>query len=234
MCIIRKSRSPWVDQAVTVIPVLVDDASMPRTEQLPQDLQKLSDQQAYKIGDTQARRKADLDVLIENYSRRRGLQPRAETIIRQRMSARGERALVVQAGFHGTWMGSFSSTVCSAMIAYRFRTGSTAARFSSYCLCSMVSALGGKRLWRMWANRRRRAAEQSVTSGAYRGRILVACSRVWFPDRARPGDSSHDPKHVGSVICLTERPVIVEGANTSLQAWAITPDGKPDYPTDYV
>ena len=31
---------------LTVIPVLVDEASMPRAEQLPQDLRKLSDQQA--------------------------------------------------------------------------------------------------------------------------------------------------------------------------------------------
>jgi TIR domain len=60
---------------VTVIPVLVDDAAMPQAKQLPQDLQLLCDQQAYKIGDTQARRKADLEVLVENILAVGGLEP---------------------------------------------------------------------------------------------------------------------------------------------------------------
>ena len=46
---------------VTVIPVLVDEAPMPSVEQLPQDLRQLCDQQARKIGDTHARRQADLE-----------------------------------------------------------------------------------------------------------------------------------------------------------------------------
>ncbi|MDR4467754.1 MAG: toll/interleukin-1 receptor domain-containing protein [Nitrospira sp.] len=50
---------------VTVIPVLVDEAEMPRAEQLPDDVDGLAGQQAYKIGDTKARWKADLDVLIK-------------------------------------------------------------------------------------------------------------------------------------------------------------------------
>jgi TIR domain len=60
---------------VTVIPVLVDDAAMPPAKQLPQDLQLLCDQQAYKIGDTQARRKADLEVLVKNIVAVGGLEP---------------------------------------------------------------------------------------------------------------------------------------------------------------
>lgn len=60
---------------VTVIPVLVDDAVMPQAKQLPQDLRTLCDQQAYKIGDTQARRKADLDVLVKNILAVGGLKP---------------------------------------------------------------------------------------------------------------------------------------------------------------
>lgn len=52
-------------KGVTVIPVLVDDAAMPKTEQLPDDIRKLTDQQAFKIGDTKVRRKADLDVLVQ-------------------------------------------------------------------------------------------------------------------------------------------------------------------------
>ncbi len=58
---------------VTVIPVLVEDTPMPRAEQLPEDLRRLCDQQAYKIGDTQARRKADLDVLIKSIQEVSGL-----------------------------------------------------------------------------------------------------------------------------------------------------------------
>jgi hypothetical protein len=60
---------------VTVIPVLVDDAAMPPAKQLPEDLQLLCDQQAYKIGDTQARRKADLEVLVNNILAVGGLEP---------------------------------------------------------------------------------------------------------------------------------------------------------------
>jgi hypothetical protein len=51
---------------VTVIPVLIDEAPMPSMEQLPQDLHTLCDQQARKVGDTQARRKADLEVLVKD------------------------------------------------------------------------------------------------------------------------------------------------------------------------
>lgn len=51
---------------ITVIPVLVDDAPMLRAEQLPEDLQKLSEQQARKIGDTQAHRNVDLAVLVKD------------------------------------------------------------------------------------------------------------------------------------------------------------------------
>ena len=52
-------------QGVTVIPILFDDATMPRAEQLPADIRSLTDQQAYKIGDTEARREADLKVLVK-------------------------------------------------------------------------------------------------------------------------------------------------------------------------
>lgn len=63
---------------VTVIPVLVDDAPMLRAEQLPQDLQKLSEQQARKIGDTQARRKADLAVLVKDIQSIGGIEPQRD------------------------------------------------------------------------------------------------------------------------------------------------------------
>lgn len=52
-------------KGVTVIPVLVDEAAMPKAEQLPEDIRGLTNQQAFKIGDTKARRKADLEVLVK-------------------------------------------------------------------------------------------------------------------------------------------------------------------------
>ena len=61
---------------LTVIPVLVDEAPMPRAEQLPPDLRKLTEQQARKIGDTQARRKADLAVLVKDIESVGGIKPR--------------------------------------------------------------------------------------------------------------------------------------------------------------
>jgi hypothetical protein len=51
-------------KGVTVIPVLVDEATMPKAEQLPEDIRELTNQQAFKIGDTIGRRKADLEVLV--------------------------------------------------------------------------------------------------------------------------------------------------------------------------
>lgn len=60
---------------LTVIPVLVDDAPMPRAEQLPPDLQKLSEQQARKIGDTQAHRKVDLAELLKDIQSIGGIEP---------------------------------------------------------------------------------------------------------------------------------------------------------------
>ncbi len=53
-------------QELIVIPVLVDDATMPKAEFLAPDIRSLCEQQAYKIGDTQARHKADLDVLVKD------------------------------------------------------------------------------------------------------------------------------------------------------------------------
>ena len=64
-------------KGVTVIPVLVDDATMPKADQLPEDIRGLTNQQAYKIGDTKARRKADLDILVKDIAGIGGLVARA-------------------------------------------------------------------------------------------------------------------------------------------------------------
>jgi hypothetical protein len=51
---------------LTVIPVLVDDAAMPSAKALPPDLSALAERQARRLGDTRARRMADLAVLISD------------------------------------------------------------------------------------------------------------------------------------------------------------------------
>jgi hypothetical protein len=66
-------------QGTTVIPILFDDAVMPKAEQLPDDIRGLAGQQAYKIGDVEARREADLDLLIKAIEPVSGLVARKPT-----------------------------------------------------------------------------------------------------------------------------------------------------------
>lgn len=63
-------------RGVTVIPILVDEAAMPKVKQLPKDIRRLTDQQAYKVGDTKVRRKADLEELVKGIAAISGLVPR--------------------------------------------------------------------------------------------------------------------------------------------------------------
>jgi len=69
---------------VTVIPVVVDGASVPSAESLPPDIRTLSDQQAREISDNNARRQLDLRALIADIERAtgmtaRGSEPRLRT-----------------------------------------------------------------------------------------------------------------------------------------------------------
>lgn len=65
-------------KGVTLIPVLVDDAVMPKPEQLPEDIRAVTNQQAFKIGDTKGRRKADLEVLVKGIEAVGGLVAREQ------------------------------------------------------------------------------------------------------------------------------------------------------------
>ena len=60
---------------VTVIPVLVDGASMPRAQDLPENIQGLIQQQSRAISDSAAHRKVDLDGLIADIRRTGGFGP---------------------------------------------------------------------------------------------------------------------------------------------------------------
>jgi hypothetical protein len=62
---------------VTVIPVLVEEASMPSPDQLPEDLQELHEKQSRRIGDSRKRRKVDLEDLVRDIQIIGGVQVRA-------------------------------------------------------------------------------------------------------------------------------------------------------------
>lgn len=141
---------------VTVIPVLVDEAQMPRAEQLPEDLHSLCDQQDYKFGDTKSRRKADLEVLVKNIQDIGGLVPRTGTITPDGVDSREVPTPWYKLDFTALSI-SFVLTVCSAMIVY------SSSRFTSgelffLLLLFYAIALGAKRLWRLRGDRRGRVA----------------------------------------------------------------------------
>ncbi len=61
---------------MTVIPVVVDGASIPRAEELPADIRSLTDQQTREISDNNAHRKLDLALLIGDMEPATGLVAR--------------------------------------------------------------------------------------------------------------------------------------------------------------
>jgi len=60
---------------VRVIPVLVGGAPLPRSEELPEDLRPLLEQQSREIGAVSHHREGDLQLLSEDIERATGLQP---------------------------------------------------------------------------------------------------------------------------------------------------------------
>ena len=128
---------------VTVIPVLVEDAPMPRTEQLPTDLHGLCDQQAYKIGDTQARRKADLEVLVKGIAAISGLVPRPVDFEDQPAWYKPDSTAVGIA---------FLLTVLVCIMEYASGTCTTEV-IPILLVTFYGAALGGKWLWRRIRNR---------------------------------------------------------------------------------
>ena len=61
-------------EEVTVIPVRVDGAAMPQAGDLPSDIRLLADQQSRELSDGSARRKVDIQILIEDIQRVTGLK----------------------------------------------------------------------------------------------------------------------------------------------------------------
>ena len=139
---------------VTVIPVLVDEASMPPPDQLPGDLRSLCDQQARKIGDTQGRRKADLDVLIKDIEAVGGIQSRPRSDLQNQPASTSQR----QSWFkldRATLGIALALTLCAAMYAYLSNVplGSGETFFLLLCFYALVP--GAKWLWNKLLKERR-------------------------------------------------------------------------------
>lgn len=142
-------------KAVTVIPVLVDDAAMPRAEQLPDDLLGLCDQQAYKVGDTKARRRTDLEVLIQNIQTIGGL-----TLQRGPKSAETKEAPEGHYWYQldvAALAFSIILTICWAMYEY-LSDQERGGELVFLLVLFYALAIGGKRLWRLRSERQRRVA----------------------------------------------------------------------------
>ena len=141
---------------VTVIPVLVDEAQMPRAKQLPQDLHSLGDQQAYKIGDTKARHQADLEVLVKNIQEIGGLAPSNRTADEEKVGSREEPTPWYKLDFSALGT-ALVLTLCSAMIAYS-SVELEAGEILFLMLVFYALTLGAKRLWRLRGKQQRRVA----------------------------------------------------------------------------
>ena len=139
---------------VTVIPVLVDEAQMPRTKQLPEDLHSLCDQQAYKLGDTKARWKADLEVLVKNIHLVGGLVPSTRSSAVDDVDA--PEIATPWYKLDITALGAaFVLTLCSAMSVY----GSEDLNAGEILFLLLVFygfTLGAKYLWRLRGKQQRR------------------------------------------------------------------------------
>jgi len=144
-------------EGVTVIPVLVDEVSMPKADQLPEDIRGLRKQQVYKIGDTKARRHADMEVLVKGIVAVSGLVVHAPV---------GEADRQASAGGQPSWRTldhaavgiAFLLTVGYEMLEYG-RSGEFSVSETTVLLIVFYGlAIGCKRLWRSIKNGRRRIA----------------------------------------------------------------------------
>jgi hypothetical protein len=140
----------------TVIPVLVDDAVMPRVEQLPEDLRDLCDQQAYKVGDTKARRQADLELLVRNIKAVGGLTPRRSVNAADKKGTSEEQVSWYRVDLAALGI-SIVLTLGSAMYAYR-STELGGGEIVFLLVLFYALAIAGKWLWRLLGERRRKVA----------------------------------------------------------------------------
>lgn len=143
-------------QGVTVIPVLVDDAAMPNAAQIQEDIRGLTNQQAYKLGDTKARRKADLAVLIKSIEAVGGLIAREPIGDRKQNGPSEDQVSWYKPDFHAALL-AFVLTVVVAMFSYS-AGGLNGGEISVLLVFFYALTVLGKFLWRYFGSRRRRAA----------------------------------------------------------------------------
>ena len=143
-------------QGVTVIPVLVDEATMPKAEQLPEDIRRLTDQQAYKVGDTQVRRKADLEILVKGIAGVSGLVVRESMGDEERKRSSEDKSSWYKLDYTAGLL-SFGLTVLLAMF-WNSTDGLTIAEKSVLIVFFYVLIVMGKSFWRYVARRQRRVA----------------------------------------------------------------------------
>jgi len=140
---------------LTVIPVLVDEAQMPRAEQLPPELQKLTDQQARKIGDTQVRRKADLAVLVKDIQSVGGVQPRVPAVRSEQPGSTGRPARTNWLRLNMATVGSaFALMLLAGIYSYIANVPLSAPELFFLLLVFYATVLAVRRLWLKFVRRR--------------------------------------------------------------------------------
>lgn len=143
-------------QGAMVIPILFDDAVMPKAEQLPDDIRSLADQQAYKIGDTEARRKTDLEVLVKGIEAVGGLVAREPMGDEEQHRSSEDKSSWYKLDYTAGLL-SFGLTILVAMV-WESSEGLTLPEKSFPLGFFYALIVLGKFLWRYFSSRRRRVA----------------------------------------------------------------------------
>jgi hypothetical protein len=145
-------------KGVTVIPVLVDDAAMPKPEQFPEDICALTNQQAFKIGDTKGRRKADVEVLVNGIEAVGGLARREPVAHHNEDGPSEHRPSWYKPDFQVVTIACVFTTII--YIATYLSDGERLSiqEISGWLIGSYILVLIGKLLWRRLTDRSRRIA----------------------------------------------------------------------------
>lgn len=141
-------------QGVIVIPVLVDEAEMPKANQIPDDIRRLTEQQAYELGDTKARRKADLEVLVKGIAAIGGLVPREPTGEEEQKRSPEDKSPWYKLDYTAGLL-SFGLTILVAMV-WESSEGLTLPEQSFLLGFFYALIVLGKFFWRYFASRQRR------------------------------------------------------------------------------
>jgi hypothetical protein len=142
---------------LTVIPVLVEEAPIPRMEQLPTDLHKLCELQVRKIGDTRARREADLKVLVGDIETVGGIKPHHQPSNQARPLSLNLLARRGGVKHYLTTLGStFALTLFVAMYAYLSNNPLNHGELFFLLLAFFALVIAVRGLWAKFLDARRR------------------------------------------------------------------------------